>query len=123
MVMMFVLHSYQFTSCCKRVIMFHSWSTCCFSGYHHNHEALIGMHLGPFGHLDTVVNTADNLWQCFYHNVSQLMDLRYSPINEGCEFEPHLRHPHCKFLYWYQEFLCPVEPLYFSDEKSISVEK
>ena len=27
------------------------------------------------------------------------------------------------FLYWYQEFLCPVEPLYFSDEKSISVEK
>ena len=26
-------------------------------------------------------------------------------------------------LYWYQEFLCPVEPLYFSDEKSISVEK
>ena len=41
----------------------------------------------------------------------------------GCEFEPHLRHPHCKFLYWYQEFLCPVEPLYFSDEKSITVEK
>ena len=33
------------------------------------------------------------------------------------------RHPHCKFLYWYQEFLCPVEPLYFSDEKSITVEK
>ena len=31
--------------------------------------------------------------------------------------------PHCKFLYWYQEFLCPVEPLYFSDEKSITVEK
>ena len=30
---------------------------------------------------------------------------------------------HCKFLYWYQEFLCPVEPLYFSDEKSITVEK
>ena len=28
-----------------------------------------------------------------------------------------------KFLYWYQEFLCPVEPLYFSDEKSITVEK
>ena len=27
------------------------------------------------------------------------------------------------FLYWYQEFLCPVEPLYFSDEKSITVEK
>ena len=26
-----------------------------------------------------------------------------------------------KFLYWYQE--CPVEPLYFSDEKSITVEK
>ena len=23
----------------------------------------------------------------------------------------------------YQEFLCPVEPLYFSDEKSITVEK
>ena len=32
-------------------------------------------------------------------------------------------HPHCKFLYWYQEFLCPVEPLYFLDEKSITVEK
>ena len=43
--------------------------------------------------------------------------------SRGCEFEPHLRHPHCKFLYWYQEFLCPVEPLYFSDEKSITVEK
>ena len=28
-----------------------------------------------------------------------------------------------KFLYWYQEFLYPVEPLYFSDEKSITVEK
>ena len=26
-------------------------------------------------------------------------------------------------LYWYQEFLCPVEPLYFSDGKSITVEK
>ena len=26
-------------------------------------------------------------------------------------------------LYWYQEFLCPVELLYFSDEKSITVEK
>ena len=42
---------------------------------------------------------------------------------ETCEFESHHRHPHCKFLYWYQEFLCPVEPLYFSDEKSIAVEK
>ena len=29
----------------------------------------------------------------------------------------------CKLLYWYQEFLCPVEPLYFSDEKSAAVEK
>ena len=28
-----------------------------------------------------------------------------------------------EFLYWYQEFLCPVESLYFSDEKSITVEK
>ena len=28
-----------------------------------------------------------------------------------------------KFLYWYQEFLCSVEPLHFSDEKSITVEK
>ena len=28
-----------------------------------------------------------------------------------------------KFLYWYQEFFCPVEPLYFSDEKSTTVEK
>ena len=26
-------------------------------------------------------------------------------------------------LYWYQEFLCPVEPLYFTDEKSTTVEK
>ena len=34
----------------------------------------------------------------------------------------HLRS-HCKFLYWYQEFLCSVEPLYFSDEKSVTVEK
>ena len=34
-----------------------------------------------------------------------------------------IRYPHCKFLYWYQEFLCPAEPLYFSDEKSIIVEK
>ena len=32
-------------------------------------------------------------------------------------------HKHELFLYWYQEFLCPVEPLYFSDEKSIIVEK
>ena len=39
------------------------------------------------------------------------------------EFESHHRHAHCKFLYWYQKFLCPVEPLYFSDEKSITVEK
>ena len=38
-------------------------------------------------------------------------------------FESHHRHPHCKFLYWYREFLCPVEPLYFSDERSITVEK
>ena len=29
----------------------------------------------------------------------------------------------CKFLCWYSEFLCPVEPLYFSDEKSRTVEK
>ena len=43
--------------------------------------------------------------------------------NIGCDFESHHRHLHCKFLYWYQEFLCPVEPLYFSDEKSITVEK
>ena len=28
-----------------------------------------------------------------------------------------------EILYCYQEFLCPVEPLYFSDEKSITVEK
>ena len=32
-------------------------------------------------------------------------------------------HPHCKCLYWYQEFLCPVEPLYLTDEKSTTVEK
>ena len=30
---------------------------------------------------------------------------------------------HCKVLCWYQEFLRPVEPLYFSDEKSTTVEK
>ena len=35
----------------------------------------------------------------------------------------HHRHPQCKFLYWYQEFLCPVKPLCFSDEKSTTVEK
>ena len=33
------------------------------------------------------------------------------------------RHPHCNFPYWYQKFLCPVEPLYFSDEKSTTVEQ
>ena len=27
------------------------------------------------------------------------------------------------FLCWHQEFLCPVEPLFFSDEKSTTVEK
>ena len=26
------------------------------------------------------------------------------------------RHPHCKFLCWYQEFLCPVEPLLRNDK-------
>ena len=35
----------------------------------------------------------------------------------------HHRHRHCKFLYCHQKFLCPVEPLYFSDEKSAAVEK
>ena len=45
-------------------------------------------------------------------------------VIQGCEFESHHRHPHCKFLYWYQEYLCPVEePLYFSDEKSTTVKK
>ena len=44
-------------------------------------------------------------------------------IDFSSEFESHHRHPHRKFLSWYQEFLCPVEPLYFSDEKSITVEK
>ena len=29
--------------------------------------------------------------------------------------------PH--ILCWYQEFLCPVEPLYFLDEKSTTIEK
>ena len=43
-------------------------------------------------------------------------------VERGCEFESHHRHPHCKFLCWYQEFLCPVEPLYFSDEKSVTAE-
>ena len=41
----------------------------------------------------------------------------------GTSREIYGEDPHCKFLYWYQEFLCPAEPLYFSDEKSISVEK
>ena len=27
------------------------------------------------------------------------------------------------FLCWYQEYMCPVEPMYFSDEKSITDEK
>ena len=44
-------------------------------------------------------------------------------LSRGCEFESHHRHPHRKFLCWYQEFLCPVEPLYFSDKKSITVGK
>ena len=26
------------------------------------------------------------------------------------EFESYHWHSHCKFLRWYQEFLCPVEP-------------
>ena len=44
-------------------------------------------------------------------------------LSRGCEFASHHWHPHCKFLYCYHEFLCPVEPLYFSDEKSITVKK
>ena len=30
---------------------------------------------------------------------------------------------HPRFLHWYQELICPVEPQYFSDEKSLTVEK
>ena len=36
---------------------------------------------------------------------------------------PHHWQPQCKFLCWYQNSLCPVESLYFSDEKSTTVEK
>ena len=39
--------------------------------------------------------------------------------SEGANDETQL----IEFLYWYQEFLCPVEPLYFSDEKLITVEE
>ena len=51
--------------------------------------------------------------------------LEHSVYNRGVavQVSPWHRHPHCKFLYWYQEFLCPAEPLYFSDEKSTTVEK
>ena len=45
--------------------------------------------------------------------------------SEDAEGETRTRNPWITnpVLYWYQEFLCPVEPLYFSDEKSITVEK
>ena len=45
---------------------------------HHNHKAFKAMRPGPLGNLDTVVSDDDNMWHCFYYNVSQLMGLRYS---------------------------------------------
>ena len=41
----------------------------------------------PLGHPDTVVTLADNLWECLYHNVSQLMGLRYSPVLNESSFK------------------------------------
>ena len=46
-----------------------------------------------------------------------------SSLKFGADDGTRTRNPHCKLLYWYQEFLCPVEPLYFSDEKSTTVEE
>ena len=50
--------------------------------YHHNYEALNGMCLRPFDYPDpdTVMTLPDNLWECFYDNVSQLMGLKYSSV-------------------------------------------
>ena len=68
-------------------------------------------------------------------NASKMKMNAFEPLESNCllvkipsatisvEFVSHHWHPHCKFLYWHQEFLCLVEPLYFSDEKSITVEK
>ena len=47
--------------------------------------------------------------------------------SEDADGETRTRNPlviNQEFLcYWYQEFLCAVEPLYFSDEKSTTVKK
>ena len=55
---------------------------------------------------------------CFYNKV-----FTFAKYYINCMTILYQLRPHCKFLYWYQEFLCPVEPLYFSDEKSTTVEK
>ena len=43
--------------------------------------------------------------------------------SRGSKLEFHNWHALCKFFDWYQEFLCPVELLYFSDQKSTIAEK
>ena len=47
--------------------------------YQHIHKAFDAMRLGSLRHPDTVIIDNDNIWYCFYHNVSQLMGVRYSP--------------------------------------------
>ena len=52
---------------------------------------------------------------------SKARHLSFKP--RGCEFEPHLMHASLlTSLCRYQESLCPVEHMYFSDEKSITDE-
>ena len=46
----------------------------------HNHKALKAMRLTLLGHLDTFVSDNDNMWYCFYHNVSQPMGFRYFAV-------------------------------------------
>ena len=74
-----------------------------------NHQSIIIIYIY---HFSTVID-----FQSEKYSGSNLQPLDCNPDKS------HLRHPHCKFLYWYQEFLYPVEPLYISDEKSITVEK
>ena len=47
----------------------------------------------------------------------------YNEDEDAKIYTERIRYLHCTFFYSYQEFLCPVEPLYFSDKKSTTVEK
>ena len=75
----------------------------------------------PVGVLHHYIFIISQLWLTSHQRSTVVLLDTAQPLDY--EFESHHRHPHCKFLYWYQEFLCPVEPLYFSDEKSTTVEK